>query len=142
MSEQDRDERDERDEQEESTRSAAEWVSFSLSLVIVGAIASLIIYSWITKEDRPPVLSAIADSEVRQVEDNFYVAFSVVNTGGKAVESVEVVAELILDGEVEETGSQQINFLSGGEIQSGAFIFSQDPKAGKLVVRVASYKLP
>ena len=40
------------------------------------------------------------------------------------------------------TGEQQIDFLSGGEIEEGAFIFSHHPQEGKLIVRVASYKLP
>jgi uncharacterized protein (TIGR02588 family) len=53
-----------------------------------------------------------------------------------------VIAELRINGEVEESGEQQIDFLASGEMEEGAFVFSRDPRKGELVVRVASYKLP
>ena len=45
-------------------------------------------------------------------------------------------------GEEEQEGEQQIDFLSGGETAEGAFVFTLDPAAGELELRVASYKLP
>ncbi len=54
----------------------------------------------------------------------------------------EPVGELRIDGEVAETGEQQIDFLSGGETQEGAFVFSQPPTDENLTLRIASYKLP
>jgi uncharacterized protein (TIGR02588 family) len=53
-----------------------------------------------------------------------------------------VIAELSINGKVEEDGEQQIDFLASGETEEGAFVFSRDPRQGELVVRVASYKLP
>ncbi|MEC4984388.1 MAG: TIGR02588 family protein [Oscillatoria sp. PMC 1068.18] len=124
-------------------RSPAEWVTFSIALLIVAAIASLVVYRWITGEDEPPTLSiAIAEKEIRSTQGQYYVPFSVTNAGGSTAESVEVIAQLRVDGEIEEIGSQEIEFLSSGEVQQGAFVFSRDPNQGELIVRVASYKLP
>ncbi|NEQ19382.1 MAG: TIGR02588 family protein [Microcoleus sp. SIO2G3] len=78
----------------------------------------------------------------REVNGQFYVPFEVVNTGGETAESIQIMAELQMNGEVEETGDIQIDFLSSGEKEKGAFIFSHDPRQGQLTIRVSSYKLP
>jgi len=70
------------------------------------------------------------------------VPFTVTNTGGETAESVQIIAELRVNGEVLESGDQQIDFLSSGETQEGAFIFSRNPSQGQLIVRPSSYKLP
>ena len=125
-------------------RSLAEKVSFSVSLFIVGIIIFLISYSWITGDSSPPVLSVTTESQSnpRHIGKQYYVPFTVKNSGGETVESVEVVAQLLDDSQILEVGRQQIDFLSRQEERSGEFIFSRDPKQGKLVIRVASYKLP
>ena len=122
-------------------RSLAEKVSFSVSLSIVGIIIALICYTWVTGDSNPPILS-VTESRVRQVNSQYYVPFTVTNYGGETAESVEIVAKLTLSREIVETGRQQIDFLSRKEERSGEFIFSKDPQQGKLVIRVASYKLP
>ena len=123
-------------------RSFAEWLSFSVAIVIVTTIVALILYRWQTQEKQPPLLSLNRQGEVRQAEGQFYVPFTVANRGGETVEAVQVVGELLIDGQVEEAGEQQIDFLSSQETESGAFIFSRNPQEGQLIIRVASYKLP
>ena len=129
-------------EEQKLTRSPAEWTTFSIALLILAAIAGLIIYKWVTLQDRPPVLSVTPNPEIREVPGQYYVPFSITNTGGETAESVQVIAELSINGEVEESGEQQIDFLASGEKQEGAFVFSRDPREGELNIRVASYKLP
>ena len=130
------------DSKQEQSRSFAEWLSFSIAIVIVTTIVALVLYRWQTQEKQPPLLSLNRQGEVRQAEGQFYVPFTVVNRGGETVEAVQVVGELLIDGQVEETGEQQIDFLSSQETESGAFIFSRNPQEGQLIIRVASYKLP
>jgi uncharacterized protein (TIGR02588 family) len=124
-----------------SRRSLAETVSFGISLSIVSIIIALICYTWITGDTNPPIL-AVTTTETRQVDQHYYVPFTVTNWGGETAESVEVVADLALPGGETETGMQQIDFLSRQEKRSGEFIFSQNPQQGELTVRVASYRLP
>ncbi|ACK70721.1 conserved hypothetical protein [Gloeothece citriformis PCC 7424] len=120
----------------------AEWVTFSVACLIVMILVGLVLYTWITQEDKPPILSVSSPQSIREVQGQYYVPFTVKNTGGGTAESVQVTGELILDERIEESGEQQIDFLSGGETKEGAFIFSHNPQKGKLVLRVASYKLP
>ena len=123
-------------------RSAAEWTTFSIALLVLATLIGLVIYKWITQKNEPPLLSVTPQSEIRQVPGQFYVPFSIINTGGATAESVQVIAELRINDEIAESGEQQIDFLASGEKQEGAFVFSRDPRQGKLVMRVASYKLP
>ena len=122
-------------------RSLAEKVSFSVSLSIVGIIIALVCYIWVTGDTNPPVLS-VTTAEVRQINQQYYVPFTVVNSGGETANLVEVVAQLASDSTTVETGKQQIDFLSRKEERSGEFIFSRDPRQGELSVRVASYQQP
>lgn len=123
-------------------RSFAEWVSFAIAATIIASIIGLVAYVWATGDTQPPVLETEITPEARQAGGQFYVPFSVTNTGGGTAESVQVIAELRVNGEVIETGEQQFDFLSGGEKAEGAFVFQRDPAQGDLSLRVASYSLP
>lgn len=122
-------------------QSLAEWISFSIASAIVLAILSAVGYLWMTDRNQdPPTLTVSSQLEPRQGQ--YYVPFTVTNSGGKTAESVQVIAELRVEGVLVEWGDQQIDFLSRKEEAEGAFIFVRDPQLGELSVRVASYKLP
>ena len=123
-------------------RSLAEKVTFSIAILILTLIIGLVVYSWINQKNELPVVSVTAKPEIRELQGQFYIPFAVTNTGGATAESVQVIAELRINGEVEESGEQQIDFLSGNETEEGAFVFSRNPREGEVVIRVASYKLP
>lgn len=129
-------------EEKQPQRSPAELTTFGIATSILAAIVGLVLYNWVNDKDRPPVLSVTPNTEIRQTQGQFYVPFEITNSGGETAESVQIIAELRVNGEVEETGEQNIDFLSGGEKQEGAFIFSRNPQEGELILRVASYKLP
>jgi uncharacterized protein (TIGR02588 family) len=130
------------EEQQPPKRTPAEWVTFGIaSLILLGVMGS-VGYSWITKPEEKAIISININNKIRQVNDKFYVPFEVENTGGETAESVQVIAELKFSDKVEETGEQQIDFLSRNEKQSGAFIFSRNPELGELTLRVGSYKSP
>lgn len=120
---------------------SAEWITFAIASLIVAVLVGLVLFSWATQGDQPPVLAVQPGSEIRSEAGQFYVPFTVTNTGGATAESVQVIGELRLDDQI-ETGEQQIDFLSKGEEEEGAFVFSRDPRRGDLTIRVASYKLP
>ena len=130
-------------QQQRPPRSLAEWVSFAIATCIVALLVGLVLYDWATQKNQPPILSVTPkEREIRQAQDQFYVPFEITNTGGETAESVQIIAELSVNGKVEESGEQQIDFLSGGEKEEGAFVFTRNPQDGELTVRVASYKLP
>lgn len=125
------------------SRSPAEWTTFGIAVSILAVVIGLVLYDWLTMKRQPPMLALMHDSKaVHAAQGQFYVPFTVANTGGETAESVQVIAELRVNGEVEEAGEQQIDFLAGDETEEGAFVFSRDPRQGELILRVASYKLP
>jgi uncharacterized protein (TIGR02588 family) len=123
-------------------RSAAEWVTFIVASLILLGLVGLILFDWQTNQNRPPAFSVAVSEAVRVTDGRYYVPFAITNTGGRIARMVQVTAELDIVGEDEETGEQQIDFLSGHETKAGSFVFSHDPQEGDLVVRVASYRLP
>jgi uncharacterized protein (TIGR02588 family) len=79
---------------------------------------------------------------VRQVGSRFYVRVEVDNRGDRTAQAVQVVAELTQRGEVVEEAEQTVDFLSGGEVETVEFVFTEDPASGELAVRVAGFLLP
>lgn len=127
---------------ERAPRTAAEWWTFGISLTLIAAIAGVILATWATGADGPPVLEARPSGPAERVGTAYRVPFEVRNTGGEAATEVQVVAELRIDGELAGEGEQSVMFLSGGERESGAFLFPEDPATGVLTIAVASYLDP
>ncbi len=128
--------------EQQKKRTPAEWVTFAIACFILFTLTGLVLYNWVTKTEEPPIISVTRNTPIRESQGQFYVPFTVTNTGGETAELVQIIAELRVNGEVLEAGDQQIDFLSSGETQEGAFIFSRDPRQGELIVRSTSYKLP
>lgn len=123
-------------------RSQAEWVTFMVSTLILLVLVGLIIFDWVANQDRPPAFQIEVTQTARITDGRYYVPFVITNTGGRIARTVQVTAELHVEGEPDETGEQQIDFLSGQERKRGSFIFTHSPQSGELVLRVASYRLP
>lgn len=123
-------------------RTTAEWWAFGVSLALIVAVAAVILASWAIGPDGPPVLRARATGAPQAQGSSYRVPFEVENTGGEAATNVQVVAQLLIDGELAGDGEQGIMFLSAGERERGAFLFEDDPARGDLSIRVASYARP
>ena len=128
--------------EQQQKRTPAEWATFAIACSILSILIGLVLYNWLTKKQEPPIISVTRNTPIRETQGQFYVPFTVTNTGGETAESVQIIAELRVNGEVLESGDQQIDFLSSGDTQEGAFIFSRNPSQGQLIVRSSSYKLP
>ncbi len=134
--------KDAKKQQQQSKQTLAEWITFGTATSVLTVIIGLVIYTGVSSsKQQPPILSVTQKETIREVNGKYYVPFEVVNSGGETVESVQILAEL-QGKNLEETGEQQIDFLSSQEKEEGAFIFSSDPRQGQLTIRVASYKLP
>jgi uncharacterized protein (TIGR02588 family) len=123
-------------------RTKAEWVTFGAATCVLGGIIGLVMYTAVNDKKQPPILTVTRKEAIRFVNGKYYVPFEVVNSGDETAESVQILAELQGNNQIEETGEQQIDFLSSKEKEEGAFIFSTDPRQSQLIIRVASYKVP
>ncbi len=122
-------------------RTKAEWITFGAATCILTGIIGLVMYTAVSNKQQPPILT-VSRKTIRLVSGKYYVPFEVINNGDETAESVQILAELRDNNQIEETGEQQIDFLSSREKEEGAFIFSTDPRQGQLTIRVASYKVP
>ena len=125
-----------------SPRTAAEWWTFGIAIALIAAVVAVILASWAFGVTGPPVLEARPTGPAKPQGAAYRVPFEVKNSGGEAATSVQVLAELTIDGELVGEGEQSISFLSGGERERGVFLFDQDPGRGVLTIRVASYARP
>lgn len=122
--------------------STAEWVSLAIAATLLVSIIGLVLRLWVSEQQQQPPILSVSYAEARSAQGNFYVPFEVVNTGGATAESVQIIAELQINGVVVESGEQILDFLSSQEQADGAFVFTHDPQQGKLSVRIASYQNP
>lgn len=121
-------------------RTAAEWVTFAASClvlaVVVGAIAVQL------SEPRTPASPvATIKGPPRHVGDRYLVDVEVTNEGRATAAEVQVVAELEVGG-TRTGGEQIIDFLAGDEHHDLVFIFRDDPAAGELTVEVSGFAEP
>ena len=123
-------------------RSLAEWVTLTLSTVILLVIVALVLYDCQLSKYIPPAFQVEITESTRITAGHYYVPFSLKNTGGRIARTVQVVAELNLPDGSAETGEQEFDFLSGNERKKGGFVFKHNPQSGDLVVSVASFVLP
>lgn len=127
---------------EQQPTSTAEWISLGLSSTLLAGVIGLVGYLWASDQQRQPPILNVSQAQVRQSAGEFYIPFAVTNTGGKTAESVQVIAELQVNGITVESGEQIVDFLSSKEKAEGAFIFMRNPQQGEVRIRVASYQDP
>lgn len=135
---------DPEDEGETGTaRSAAEWTTLGISLVILLSIFGLVTSFAVSGDDQPATISVEAlTAEVRFDGGLYYVAVEVTNRGDHTVEDVVVEAELDTGSGTPITADFTIVFLAGGERVQGTFVFEEDPRQGELTAHAVSYIEP
>ena len=125
--------------EDEQGRSPVEWVTFAVSVVIIGIVVALVAVE-IPGSKTPP--APVAEPGIVEPRGDHYVVPVVVeNRGERTAAEVQVHATLTIDGE-EHDGDQVVDFLSGGEVEELEFVFDDDPTEGDLEVRVTGYGLP
>ena len=123
-------------------RSPAEWVTLTISAFVLALLVALVVYDWQLSKNLPPAFQIEVAEKARLTDGRYYLPFTLRNTGGRIARTVQVIAELKLSEEEEESGEQQFDFLSGNERKRGGFVFEHNPQDGTLVIRVASFGLP
>jgi len=121
-------------------RSAAEWVTFAVSVLILLVLVGLIATE-AGEPDRPALPRVVETGPVERHGERFLVPVKIRNEGGATAESVQIVAELTIGAEVTEA-DQTVEFLARDETAEVAFVFDEDPATGTLDVRVAGFTVP
>jgi uncharacterized protein (TIGR02588 family) len=129
------------DSHERGGRTAAEWTTLSISVMLIFGLVALVTYVSISGGNEPPIVEARPlDQEIRHEGESYYLPVAVTNRGGRTAEEVLIMAALVSgDGSAEET-EFTLDFLAGSETREGTAVFATDPSAGELTVRVVSFR--
>lgn len=117
---------------------APELVTFAVVAAILLALAGAIVYLWVQPR-APAIVTVELIGNVRRTDSQIYMTGEVRNSGDETAEAVQVIAELIVEGEVVATGEQVVDFLSGGEAEEVVFIFDRASPDAEPRARVAGY---
>jgi uncharacterized protein (TIGR02588 family) len=122
-------------------RSAAEWTTLAVSIVLILGLLALVTYVSMTGgDDLPSVEARPLPAEMRHEGESYYLPVAVTNRGGRTAEEVVVEAELAGRDGSSEASEFTLDFLAGGETREGTVVFATDPLAGELTLGVASFQ--
>jgi uncharacterized protein (TIGR02588 family) len=119
-------------------RSAAEWVSLGVALVLLAGVIGTVVALWLSPSQDAPRFT-VEHGETRREAGRFYLAITVHNDGDRTASEVTVVGVVAANGR-EETATTTFDFIPGHTKVEGVLIFGQDPSGAD--VRVVSYQKP
>jgi uncharacterized protein (TIGR02588 family) len=125
-------------------KSIAEWVTLSLSVLVVGALIVVALIEESRRQDgEGTALQVTFDTERVTAEDgSFYVPYTVQNTGSKAISSAEIWIDIYDGARLVESAEINVQFLPLQGKQDGVFVTTHDPGSHFLRSRVESLQFP
>jgi uncharacterized protein (TIGR02588 family) len=128
----------------ERRKSAAEWVTLSLSVLVVGALIVVALVEESRRQQGDATgLHVTFDTEGVAVRgESFDVPYTVVNTGSAAISSAEIWIEVSAGERVVESAEITVQFLPLQGKQDGMFVTTRDPASHALRSRVESLQFP
>jgi uncharacterized protein (TIGR02588 family) len=125
-------------------KSTAEWVTLSLSVLVVGALVVVALVEESRRQEGDAAgLRVTFDAEsVAQSGESFYVPYTVINTGSEAISSAEIWIEVSEGARVVESAEINVQFLPLQGRQQGLFVTTRDPARFALRSRVESLQFP
>ena len=124
-----------------SSRSAPEWVTFAVSLVVLLAVVGLLVAQMRDGSGPADPRAVVVEADIEARGDRFAVPVRVTNEGDRGAQSVQVTAELVVGEEVTDA-DQTIDFLGADESVTLVFMFDEDPSTGELTVTVDGFTEP
>lgn len=125
-------------------RSAAEWTTFALSVVVVAALVGVALAEQFLRREPAGVLVAVAVATDRAEErgGRFYVPFTVANDGAEPATNVAIVFEVRRGETVVEESTADVPFLPVDGHQEGELVTALDPATHEIVGRVGTLQAP
>lgn len=120
-------------------RTAAEWVTFAASCLVILVIAALVIGQLIG--DHGPAAPTASVGEVRIVQEQQQVPVTVRNDGDETGSNVTIRFEFTADGEPDDA-EQTIDFLAGDEVVHLVFVLPEGASTQGLTARVTGFTDP
>lgn len=128
---------------EEERRTAAEWVTLIIGIVIVAAVLGTVTWLGLSRPSMPPSISITTHvTEQHHFAGGYYLPVSVKNEGDEAAEELLLRATLTGEGLEKEEVELTIPALGGGQHEDAVFVFRQDPATGTLEILPAGFVAP
>lgn len=125
-------------------RSAAEWTTFAVSVVVVAALVGVALaeeFLW-----REPagvrVTVAVAIDRAEERDGRFYVPFTVANDGAEPATDVSIVFETRRGETVVEESTATVPFLPVDGAEEGELVTALDPATHEIDARVGALLAP
>ncbi len=128
--------------QDTRTRSPAEWATFGVVLLLLGAIVGLLLWYAVQPATEARFEVTVETAAIAEQQGHYYVPLRVQNTGDATAGDVIVRAALLRDEQVVEEVELTFVFLAGGEEAEGVVIFDEDPRDGRIEAGVTSHLIP
>ena len=125
-------------------RTAAEWTTLVVSLVVTAALVGVALYEHYGRKESPGTWARVdvrADGATRR-GDLYYVPFTVVNVGGEAATDVNLVFTVKQGDTVLEESTAEIAFLPVEGSAEGELVTAHDPASHEIEGRVGTLQAP
>jgi uncharacterized protein (TIGR02588 family) len=131
-------------ERSATPKSIAEWVTLSLSVLVVAALILVALVEESRRQDEVgAALQVTFDIEGAVARgESYYVPYTVVNTGSEAISSAEIWIDVDDGEQVVESAEINVEFLPLEGKQDGTFITTHDPASHALRSRIESLQFP
>lgn len=129
------------DEMRVPQKNALEWLVFAASLILVFGTLGYLIFTAVTYEKSPPILS-IQLGKTQPLASQFRVPVVVSNEGNQTATGVQIEVTLNEGQPNEEKSNFTAPYLPRHSQRDGAVLFKSDPRQGKLQSRILGYENP
>lgn len=118
---------------------ALEWIASSIGAVFgIGLIGFLI---WDAATATQPANVSVYPGVVEAGTQGYRLSIVVQNAGGATAAEVEVEGRVTADGKA-ETSTTVFDYVPGESERRGTLVFTREPRAGDMSLRVVSYREP
>lgn len=124
--------------------SIAEWVTLSVSVLIVGALVAVAVVEEQRRQETDGVGLRVtfAGDRAEARDGSFYVPYAVRNTGAQAITSAEIWIEVYDEERLLESAEVTVEFLPLQGTQEGVYVTSLEPSTHRFVGRLESLQYP
>ena len=125
-------------------RSAAEWVTLSLSVLVVGALVAVALVEESRRQEEDGAALQVMFDTARSTQEGaiFYIPYTVRNTGSDAISSADVWIDVYEGDQLVESAEITVQYLPLQGKQDGVFVTTHDPASHALQSRLESLLFP
>ena len=128
--------------EQDQGRSIAEWITLTISTVIVLSLVGLIVYEYVGRSNQPPeIIVDFQRGQVRKENDSYSIPVVITNRGEQTATNVRILVSLGTGNQADQS-EIQIDFLAGGAHEQRRVVVRQDPAQMDFRVVSISFAVP